>query len=572
MYLAFLFARMKYFFIIIGFVLFIPIAVQAQEQMISFFVDSAYDVSGREQLTGTLVHQSSKLNVFIDKQWWDAQSSVRQSDALNDIFQLADEFERKIYPTLTSVFGSEWNPGVDGDERITILLHAMREGAGGYFRNMDEYLKLQAPESNEREMIYLSVSSLDTLQVKSFLAHEFTHLITFNQKDRLKNAVEETWLNEGRAEYAPTLLGYLDPYEGSVLENRVKIFLSNPKDALTEWRDSREDRGVLTLFMQYLADQYGVGILSDSLKSQKVGIASLNEALQKNGSKEDFSQIFTNWTVAVFLNDCSYGQRYCYLNQRLAGLKLTPNINFLPLSGKSALSITSVTKNWAGNWEKFIGGQGALKLSFAGLKGLRFQVPYLVQDKAGRYTLNTLALDSSQNGEAYIPRFGSDNKALILIPTLQTKFGNFNELEPTYTFTYTVSVVERTPEEEQALIQELLAQIESLKKQIAELQKKLQNRSPSVSVSCVSFSRDLYASVSAPEDVKCLQELLKKQGSSIYPEGLVTGFFGEKTRQAVARFQETYADEVLRPAGLTQGNGYAGQLTRRKLNQLLTNK
>lgn len=563
----------KHFFIIAAsFLVLIPTAVFAQEQEISFFVDSAYDISGREKVNGALVHQSSKLNVFMDKQWWDNQNDLKKSDALNKIYALSDEFERNIYPTLTSVFGSEWKPGVDGDERITILLHAMREGAGGYFRNMDEYLKLQAPESNEREMIYLAVGALDSPQLKSFLSHEFTHLITFNQKDRLRSVAEETWLNEARAEYAPVLLGYTDPYEGSVLENRVKIFLSNPKDALTEWRDAREDYGVLSLFTNYLVDQYSVGILADSLQSSKVGIASLNEALQKNGNTEDFSQIFTDWSVAVFLNDCSYGKRYCYLNKNLTGIRLAPNINFLPLSSKSTLSITSVTKNWTGNWEKFIGGQGALKLSFEGMKGLRFETFYLVQDKAGRYTIAELKLNANQQGEAYIPRFGSDNKALVFIPSLQTKLGNFDGADPTYTFTTTVSIVERTPEEEQALVQELLKTIESLKKQIAELQKKLQNRPLPSPASCASFSRDLYAGVLAPEDVKCLQELLKKQGSPIYPEGLVTGFFGEKTRQAVIRFQELYAGEILQPAGLAQGNGYAGVLTRRKLNELLTKK
>ncbi|KKS37852.1 MAG: hypothetical protein UV01_C0007G0001, partial [Parcubacteria group bacterium GW2011_GWA2_42_14] len=61
--------------------------------------------------------------------------------------------------------------------------------------------------------------------------------------------------------------------------------------------------------------------------------------------------------------------------------------------------------------------------------------------------------------------------------------------------------------------------------------------------------------------------LLLKEG--VYPEGLITGFFGNLTKQAVIRFQEKYADEVLKPLGLTSGTGLVGPSTRAKINQLL---
>ena len=41
-----------------------------------------------------------------------------------------EEFESKIYPVLTGNLGSEWNPGIDKDSRITILIHPMNEEAG----------------------------------------------------------------------------------------------------------------------------------------------------------------------------------------------------------------------------------------------------------------------------------------------------------------------------------------------------------------------------------------------------------------------------------------------------------
>jgi hypothetical protein len=66
------------------------------------------------------------------------------------------------------------------------------------------------------------------------------------------------------------------------------------------------------------------------------------------------------------------------------------------------------------------------------------------------------------------------------------------------------------------------------------------------------------------DDVKVLQTLLLNDG--VYPEGSITGYFGRLTKQAVIRFQEKYADEILKPNGLDHGTGVVGSSTRAKLN------
>jgi peptidoglycan hydrolase-like protein with peptidoglycan-binding domain len=62
---------------------------------------------------------------------------------------------------------------------------------------------------------------------------------------------------------------------------------------------------------------------------------------------------------------------------------------------------------------------------------------------------------------------------------------------------------------------------------------------------------------------------LKNQGKEIYPEGLVTGYFGPATQRAVIRFQEKYVAEILTPFGLTKGTGLVGTKTREKINGML---
>src|SRR3989344_6288543 len=69
--------------------------------------------------------------------------------------------------------------------------------------------------------------------------------------------------------------------------------------------------------------------------------------------------------------------------------------------------------------------------------------------------------------------------------------------------------------------------------------------------------------------VSKLQEFLKKLGTEIYPEGLVTGYYGALSARAVTRFQEKYASEILLPVGLAKGTGFFGASSRAKLNALV---
>lgn len=541
---------------------FTPAKAVTSPEYITFNVDDRYDVIERSQIEAVLVKTDVNLYFYVEKFWWDSQTTQKKIDVLSHLDALSSEFNSKIYPTLTSVFGQEWKPGVDGDNKITVLFHSMKEGIGGYFRSADEYLKLQVPSSNEREMLYLPLSEIENARAKIFLAHEFIHLVTFNQKDRLQNVSEEVWLNEARSEYAVTVLGYNTPFEGSNLQRRAKDFLESPSDPLTEWRDTRYDYASINVFFQYVIDHYGINILSDSLTSKLIGISSLNEALVKNGYEDDFNQIFTSWTIAALINNCTLDLTYCYLSPSFKNFRISPTLNFLPLSGNSLLSVSNVTKNWSGNWQKIIGGSGDLTLAFSSLSGLNFEVPYLLFDKDNSYTLQFLTLDEDQKGNIEVKNFDSQYNSLVLIPSLQTKTSGFNGFEFTYPYTFTVSITGSVQQDESVIIQQLLAQIDSLKKQIAAL-------SQTSGASCPSITINLSVGLLNNNQVKCLQEFLKSQGSTIYPEGLATGNFGSLTKAAVVRFQEKYASEILAPLGLVKGSGFVGTLTRAKINMLL---
>lgn len=72
---------------------------------------------------------------------------------------------------------------------------------------------------------------------------------------------------------------------------------------------------------------------------------------------------------------------------------------------------------------------------------------------------------------------------------------------------------------------------------------------------------------SSGSTVKYLQECLS-EFEDIYPEGEITSYFGQKTKEAVIRLQEKYADRILTPNNLTQGTGKVGPSTRAVLNEI----
>ena len=168
-------------------------------QTVKFNIDPSYDSLGRSEILATLRIDTLKLYFYIDDDWWKLLDYQKKQETESFLRALDAEFYSKIYPTLTSNFGSEWKPGIDKDEKITALIHQMKKEAGGYFNSGDEYSKLENPKSNEREMFYLNANFIDSPLLKSLLAHEFVHLINF-ERGLHRNTARKTEFSEGMSE------------------------------------------------------------------------------------------------------------------------------------------------------------------------------------------------------------------------------------------------------------------------------------------------------------------------------------------------------------------------------------
>lgn len=331
------------------FVLSFNVHADTTGQIQIFNVNSKYDQFSRTNLSATLRQISEHAYFYVEDRYWNNLNPSERTVLGNNISALGQEFDGNIYPKETQFWGSEPNPGIDNDPKITIVLEDLVSGNGGYFDTSNEYSKKIADNSNEREIIFVNVEAGNFAKI--FLAHEFQHLISYNQKELLRKVQEDVWLNELRSEYSVSLLGYNDNFYGSGLERRVDTFLENSSDSLTEWPNVSIDYAQVVLLGQYLLEQFGQSIFKKTLQSSAVGIDSINKFLQDNNYSDKFSNIFENWTVANYLNNNLMDKRYGYQRDELKNIHVISEQSFLLYPSMYVFNYN--LKPWQPAWYKY---------------------------------------------------------------------------------------------------------------------------------------------------------------------------------------------------------------------------
>jgi hypothetical protein len=440
----------RYFFIAILLLLAAPASADTLGQNQSFYISPQYDAQSRTRVSATLTAISDHVYFYVEDSYWNNISPDTRSQALNWITSLGHEFDDRIYPIETQFFGSEPTPGVDNDPRITILLSPLVENAGGYFDTANGYPKSQVPNSNGREMIYLNVTTLaDQRKTDTFLAHEFQHLISFNQKENLRNVTDDTWLNELRSEFAVTLLGYNDNFTGSNLEKRLRTFIENPSDSLTEWKNVPADYGQIGLFGEYLAEHWSPEIIAALLKTSSVGIAAVNDALRQGGFSDSFLGVFSQWAAANILNDASVNPKFGYTRDGLRTFHIAPTKTFINLGDDIAFATSDTVEDWQSHWYDISqfsnGSKNVLKIDFSSPSVASFYVSYLVLKNDGSQVLSAFN-PTIGSGTLYISGIGADIKRIILMPIKRDKISGFTSDETAVPLTLSIERVESIPQ------------------------------------------------------------------------------------------------------------------------------
>lgn len=235
----------------------------------------------------------------------------------NELSDLAETFENRIYPTNRAFFGDEWSPGVDGDPHLYILYAGGLGGqVAGYFSTEDSYNPLLVDHSNGHEMFVLSTDhlSLGREYTYGILAHEFQHMIHW-YRDRN----ESLWLNEGFSDLAMFLNGY-------DIGGHDLVFTADPDLQLNDWPNDPgatiPHYGAAFLFTAYFLDRFGeettrllVANPENGMDSIDTVLGELNARDPQSGALIGADDVFADWTLANYLKDASLGDgRFTYHN------------------------------------------------------------------------------------------------------------------------------------------------------------------------------------------------------------------------------------------------------------------
>lgn len=431
----------KYFFVIgVLFTVYaFPVSADTLNDQRVFTVDSQYDSRGRSEMSATLQAMSDRAYFYVEDDYWQSLTSVQQTELAQLMATLGREFDQRIYPTETAFFGPEPSPGIDGDPRITFVLGALRSNVGGYYDSTHQYSRREVPSSNEREMLFLNAASFrDTRQLFPFIAHEFQHMISFNQKEKLRGVSDDIWLNELRSEYAPILLGYQIPYAGSSLERRVTSFLNQPSDSLTEWKNLLPDYGQIVLLGEYLAEHWSGRVVADTLTTSAISIPSIEEALARNGFRIPFSDVFVNWMAANFLNSSALGTVSRYTDPSLEDVRVRPTFLIPWLEDRDTALIALAVKDWEQRWYDIqgltAGSRAVLTITSQTALAVPLHIPYLVFRKDGSVGLENATIDAA-HPTLYIRDVGTSISRVVLMPYTSERLEGFSSDEPQRQFT-----------------------------------------------------------------------------------------------------------------------------------------
>ena len=234
---------------------------------------------------------------------------------LGDLQAVVDEFETEIYPTNRAFFGSEWSPGVDGDEHLYILMAGgLGSSVAAYYGSTDEYSPQAHEYSNAHEMFYMNADYTDLADryTAATLAHEFQHMIHWS-----RDANEEGWMNEGLSELAAHLNGF-------ETGGHDFFYAAETDQPLLHWPG---DTGAATghygqafLVLTYFLDRFGPEATQALVAHAANGFDSMDQVLADVGAVDDLTgesisadDFFLDWALALLLQDTGLADgRYGY--------------------------------------------------------------------------------------------------------------------------------------------------------------------------------------------------------------------------------------------------------------------
>ena len=245
-----------------------------------------------------------------------------------DFEEFAGRFDAVIHPEVTSHFGAPSD--LDGNERVIVLFTPVvnsltPRGAsgfiGGFFFGND--LLPENTGSNQAEVFYALVPDpmglysdarerdvvLDV--VPALLAHEFQHMVQFNQRFLLLDGGQAAlWMAEALAQMAEEMVARRYEALGdsasteifrSGTRSRAARYLADPGDIsliVTTGQGSLEERGAGFLFLLHLVSQEGEELLGRLSTTTRTGVANVEAEVGRG-----WEEVLRDWWAATYLDE-----------------------------------------------------------------------------------------------------------------------------------------------------------------------------------------------------------------------------------------------------------------------------
>ncbi len=300
-----------------------PKVVPQEISSIRPFVFPAFGNVTGGTITAALVATSDRAHAYVDV--------ADTSDVMTEQIQAQiDRFSTKTYPLIVSIFGDESD--VDNEGKIHVLYtHLVDEvgsGVAGFFDPRSVVPPSQGGNGNLSDLIYVSPTR-DEGFYELALAHEFQHLINFNQHVLIRGgAGEEPWLNEGLSHVCEDLIGQHE-------HNRsyMDIFLLAPHSysLISSPMSSNGVRGAAYLFIRSLVEEFGSDILSRLVQTDQAGIANVEKA-----AGQPFADLFDRHVSRIFLSGSGLNNTLNYTTPFLADA--TTGVRLFPLPQELVVS------------------------------------------------------------------------------------------------------------------------------------------------------------------------------------------------------------------------------------------
>ena len=295
------------------------------------------DYTGQYQVTTfNLMGESSGSQVWVQVNlaWPAGDPRATPVVTCDQVQYLMGQFDSNIYPKETSFFGiPDYHDGAyaflpsllglpsdyyyDEAGRQIVLVSNIRDDnyydpnypnyiAGFYSPTFEIYfdrniMSIDAYDWANR----VGPSGTRPYLYEGIFAHEYQHLLHDDY-----DSDEESWINEGMADYAMVLTGYGQSVIGH-LEDTADL----PENSLVLWGDQGgleilADYGNAFLFQYYLMEKYGEPFIQALFHNPLNSISGVNDTLAMYGSTMDFADLYHNWAVAKLIDSKTPNEGY----------------------------------------------------------------------------------------------------------------------------------------------------------------------------------------------------------------------------------------------------------------------